>query len=186
MTLWTRTTSLGEPSGMREVWSYRKSRDTVARDFPMTVTIGKPFDVLRLKGADLEETRAYADDLAKLARRLYGDGNSRRVPKCPACDVDARNAREVMTIFGVGYVQCLSCAHVFVGRQVEPAVFAKVFTETADHSAPYVDREGAERRVVEIVMPKIDWLANVYRDAVGGAIRRCIDVGAGGGISWLQ
>jgi predicted RNA-binding Zn-ribbon protein involved in translation (DUF1610 family) len=83
------------------------------RHYPVEIKIGKPFDVLAVKGSDLGETRRYAAFLAETAARLYGSARD-VVTRCPACGHDTAFAPEAFRIFGVPYHRCDSCGHGFV------------------------------------------------------------------------
>lgn len=165
-----------------ERWTYSRGPGHPDRDFPVTVDIGKRFDVLGLKGFDLDEIRAYARALAESAKRLYGHkAGIRRIDNCPACDAGTSQAGEALRVFDVSYRRCGECGHVFVGEQPSPETLAEVFAGSDEHSAVYIDPKTAERRIAEIVTPKIDWLCEVFQRRYRTQPRHCVDVGAGGG-----
>src|SRR5262249_9672018 len=160
MSRWTRTTPLnGLPrSHHAEEWIYRADTSVPERRFPVTVDVGKPFDVLALKGADLREIRSYAAKLAQPARQLYGPATARRVlTRCPACGVGAIDAIEALRIFEVSYVRCPSCGHGFVREQPDDVALQAVFADSEAYSEAYTHAAAAEQRVAEIAMPKLAW-----------------------------
>lgn len=180
---WTRKTALGGAGqpGATELWECVEGEETVA-SFEVDVTIGKPLDVLALKGASLDEIREYAGFLRATAKKLYaGQGNTRDVSECPCCGARTASAVEAATIFGVSYKRCSGCGHAFVGAQPTPEVLRGVFAESEEHSAIYTDKARLDFRLAQIIRPKLDWVMRTYRRRHGRDPRTLLDVGAGGG-----
>src|SRR5690349_4012792 len=126
--MWTRqTTADGIPrDAIRETWS-----NSDGLSFDVDVRIGKPLDVLKLKGADLQEVKAYAEFLSKSAARLFGpSAGRRRLEECPCCANPSVTSKEALTVYGATYVQCAACGHVYVLDQPGPDELDKLFTES--------------------------------------------------------
>lgn len=150
--------------------------------FDLDVTFGKPLDVLQLKGTDLEETRRYAKFLADTAARLYAPDTPReRLTACPICAHSTDDATEALRVFGIAYVRCAACGHGFVADRPSEAVLKSLFTESDQHSGIYVDKAAAQKRVEQIVIPKLYWVAANYQKHIGRPPASVVDVGAGGG-----
>ncbi len=165
----------------QESW-IREAPDGSSVRHDVQVTIGKPFDVLSLKGTDLEEWRSYARFLDETAARLYATGAPRQtITQCPCCDLDTRAAAKAFAAFGVDYHQCATCGHVFVRDQPRRTDLETNFEESAEHSAAYTDRAAAERRVAAIAAPKLVWAQDHYRRLHGRDAVTGLDIGAGGG-----
>ena len=82
---WSREIPFQQDAMRTEAWRCRRS-DGSSRAYQVETRIGKPFDVVGLKGGDLDETRAYATFLARSANRLYAAGVTQEtVRACPAC-----------------------------------------------------------------------------------------------------
>ncbi len=180
---WTRSVPLSgnTASPIEETWTYTRA-DGRASTHAMTVTVGKPFDVLSLKGTNIDEMRQYAEFLGTTARRLYGEKTPQRdVAHCPCCLQPTSGAAEALRIFDVPYHRCAQCGHAFVRRQPTEAVLNEVFGGSEDHSSTYIDRDAAEKRIAQIVAPKLDWVAALFRRHAGADPATAIDVGAGGG-----
>lgn len=182
MSSWTRTAPLAAAEHQQqERWCFRGA-DKTDVCFDVLVTTGKPLDVVGLKNTSLREIRAYAEFLASTAKRLYGpDTLRRRVKNCPCCNRDAESAPEAVTIFGVAYVRCTACGHVFVGEQPELAAMTDIFAESDAHSQVYIDRATIEVRLEQVIGPKVDWTLSVFKSIAGTTPSACIDIGAGGG-----
>lgn len=182
---WTRVAPLdsgGSPT-RRETWQCHRGRQLV-QAFDVEVTIGKALDVAGLKGATPRSVRESAAFLARTAARLYGDGAARRlIAECPCCATATADAPVAMTVFAVPYVRCRSCGHVFVREQPDPAALERLFRESDEHAAAYTDsdRGAVDRRLREVVEPKLDWVLRQASALGGPAVRRVADVGAGGG-----
>jgi 2-polyprenyl-3-methyl-5-hydroxy-6-metoxy-1,4-benzoquinol methylase len=164
-----------------ESWRCRHP-DGTARTYLVETRIGKPFDVMGIKGSDLDETRAYAAFLAQSAGRLYAAGTGQETVRvCPACGRDAADANEAFRIFDVPYFRCQSCRHGFVRSRPSRDEMTKLFSSSEEHSSAYLDHAAAERRIEAIIAPKLDWVLDVYARSIGGKPFSAIDVGAGGG-----
>ena len=183
MSRWQRTVdfSADYQPHRRERWEYRPASGRT-RAFDVDVRIGKPLDVLALKGANLEETRSYSELLRQTALKLYGPSSSAQVQHaCPVCAAALESAAVVLRVFDVPYVRCPECGHVSVGLRPDAAALGRVFAESEAHSAAYVDPHAIEARMQQIIAPKIQWCLDQYRRLRGRTPARVIDVGAGGG-----
>jgi 2-polyprenyl-3-methyl-5-hydroxy-6-metoxy-1,4-benzoquinol methylase len=146
------------------------------------VTIGKPLDVLSLKGASLDEVREYSSFLAETAAELYASReNTFPISRCPCCESDAGELPEAFRIFEIPYKLCRNCGHVFVGRQPKSELLDQLFSESAEHASVYTDKKTTENRMAQVVRPKFEWLQQVYHAHYGREFQSLTDVGAGGG-----
>src|SRR5688500_10155035 len=127
MKTWTRRLPLDTRLNPRtERWECHDGDRTVI-SAEVEVKLGKPLDVLRLKGTSLEEIRDYAWFLQTTAAELYGPGQPRHVVAwCPCCQEPTEEAAVAATIFGVDYRRCPGCAHVFVRDQPASESLARV------------------------------------------------------------
>lgn len=183
MKTWTRITLLnsGAQSRITETWAYCDGDRTIA-SFEVDVTVGKPLDVLGLKGTSLQEIRDYATFLRKTAGDLYAPHRSRRqLSICPCCDSDTTAAPDALVIFGAAYKRCPQCGHVFISTQPTPESLTEVFRASEEHSATYIDRASLELRLTQVVTPKLDWVRQVYHRHCQREPASVLDVGAGGG-----
>jgi len=180
---WTRRASLdgARVSRATEIWECRDQQDRRLA-FEVDVTIGKPLDILALKGTSLDQIREYACFLKATAGKLYSPhGERRKVPRCPCCGETVTSACEAASIFGVAYKRCGECGHAFVGSQPDPELLLGVFTESEGHAATYTRPEQVEFRLREIIKPKVDWMVETCRRRHGREPGSILDVGAGGG-----
>lgn len=180
---WTRTATLGgqQPAHDREVWEYSENGSVVA-SFEVAVTVGKPLDILGLKGTSLSEIRDYAGFLRRAARDIYASHRSKReIAACPCCGAGTAQAFEALSVFGIPYSRCWQCGHGFVRTQPTQEVLAEVFTESEEHSAVYTDTDTVDLRLAQVSRPKLDWMKQVYRLHRRREMTSVLDVGAGGG-----
>jgi 2-polyprenyl-3-methyl-5-hydroxy-6-metoxy-1,4-benzoquinol methylase len=168
-----------ETTVQQERWHYHGARPDT---FDIAVTVGKTLDVIGLKGSSLQETRDYAAHLRRTADRLYAAGAPRRrVESCPCCEAPTVDARVSARIFDIDYYACSVCGHGFVREQPSQEALGAIFALSEQHSETYIDMSAAEFRIENVVMPKLDWLNDVYRGHYGRLPTSLIDVGAGGG-----
>lgn len=180
---WTRTATLGgqQLAHNKEIWEYSENGDVVA-SFEVAVTVGKPLDILGLKGTSLNEIREYAGFLSRTARDIYASNRSKReIAACPCCGADTAQAFEALSVFGIPYLRCWQCGHGFVRTQPAQEVLAEVFADSEEHSATYTDRASLEIRLAQVIQPKLDWMQQVYRLHRRQEMMSVLDVGAGGG-----
>jgi len=178
---WTRTSELaGVPrEHSTERWDYRSG--AVSSSCEMDIRIGKPLDVIGLKGTALSDIRDYVDFLRTTAASLYSpDAPRNTVTRCPSCAADSP-APDAITVFGQGYARCGACGHGFIRHQPTAASLDAIFSGSDEHAAVYVDRAGLEVRLSQIIAPKVDWVLATYRRLHGNAPHSALDVGAGGG-----
>ncbi|MEW5704560.1 MAG: class I SAM-dependent methyltransferase [Pseudomonadota bacterium] len=184
MTAWQRVASFGGMPESRsdETWIYEPDIGP-AQKFPVHVTNGKPFNVLGLKGADLDEIRKYAAHLRRTAKQLYGPGiPRRRVETCPCCLMaTAGNTVDEHCFIGVTYHRCTNCAHGFVLEQPTEEALNAVFENSTAHASAYVNHDSLEARMREIISPKVNWTLSTYREVYSTTPKTGVDVGAGGG-----
>jgi len=180
---WTREMPLGGHSANVRLETWRCTRpDGTSRSYSVEIRIGKQFNVIGIKGTDLDETRGYARFLAATAAKLYGNASAHEhVAVCPICGQDTASAIEAFRIFNVPYHRCKACGHGFVLERPSRRALEDLFSDSAEHSGAYLDRDAAEQRLQQIVLPKLNWLLEIYSKAVGGCPKTAIDVGAGGG-----
>jgi len=181
---WIRTRDLALPFGTNssaETWELQEYGKSVVR-FPMRISLGKPFDVLRMKGQTSDQMRIWTSQVRHAVHELYASETLRRtVTNCPCCGFTTMESDEFCSVHGVAYRRCRSCAHVFVRDQPAPETLNRMFTDNSDYAQDYVSRESLEQRLREIVAPKLEWVQAVYRQQYGKEIRKVVDVGAGGG-----
>ena len=184
MSAWQRLAPLEGASDTDNIerWIYT-SAEGVVSNYPVRVTNGKPFDVLRLKGTNLADTRDYVAFLRETAAKLYApDAPRRTVAACPCCGAKTKtHSRQRFSFLGIPFHRCDICGHGFVLAQPAESVLNTVFADSEDHSAIYVDRESLEARMHEIITPKVEWTVAVYSEFHRRNPRSGIDVGAGGG-----
>jgi 2-polyprenyl-3-methyl-5-hydroxy-6-metoxy-1,4-benzoquinol methylase len=179
---WTRRAPLDGHTRSRitELWEYARGR--IRQDFEMEISVGKPLDVLALKGSDIEGVRRYAAHLEEVAEGLYGGSAPlQEIDRCPACGESDSVASVAVTVFKVPYVSCPRCGHAYVRRQPTNEALQSRFAESEELSAVYVDRDAIDVRMDQIIGPKAEWVLDVFSRRFGRVPRRVVDVGAGGG-----
>lgn len=177
MSRWTRTVdlALGGLGRRQETWT---APDGTVHE--VTVTLGKPLDVVALKDMSLDETREYEAFLRASAAALYAGTQPPR-PACPCCGAPSVGAAEALRVFDVPYVRCAGCGHGYVRDQPPPTTLDMLFEESDEHSSTYTDPATLEVRLAQVVRPKVGWVLDVWAAQHGGRPATTVDVGAGGG-----
>jgi 2-polyprenyl-3-methyl-5-hydroxy-6-metoxy-1,4-benzoquinol methylase len=184
MTRWTRTRDLALPLGGEgaEVWELRDDGGGVVASYPLDVRLGKPFNVIGMKGQSRTHLHGWASQVRDSVVALYrADAPHRCLAACPCCGGDLAASRQFACVHGIDYRRCGSCAHVFVAKQPAPQILNRMFAENDAYSQEYTSREQIDQRLGEIVQPKLDWVRSVYQRHFGREPGRVLDIGAGGG-----
>lgn len=178
-TEWSRRTSMVPQAGpVPEVWERRRP-DGGVDCVPVEVRFGKPLDVLGLRPVDPDEARGYLHELRTAADALRGGATMARTA-CPCCGAPAATGAPELTVTDIPYTRCGGCGHLWVVNQPTPEALAARFRDDDALSGVYTDTAALERRMRDIVAPKLDWV----RDAAarfGRGVARSVDLGAGGG-----
>ncbi len=179
---WRRRLPLSPPPGGErdELWEVSEDGGPPVA-LPVRVRIGKPFDVVALKGLDPEGHRAEAARARADAAALYGDGEAPPLTECPCCGAPAAGAPEAAVINGVAYHRCPGCGHGYVRRRPERAALARHHSDDEGLAGAYTDPAAIEARLAQVVMPKLDWARGVHVAERGREPVSAIDIGAGGG-----
>lgn len=179
---WQRRLPLSPPpAGERdEVWEVLEGAERIA-EMPVRVRIGKPLDVVALKGLDPDAHRAEAARARADAAALYGAGEAPPLSACPCCGRDAADAPEAAVVNGVAYLRCPGCGHGFVRRRPDPAALARHHADDEGLAGAYTDPAAIDARLAQVVAPKLEWAREVHRAARGRDARSAVDIGAGGG-----
>jgi 2-polyprenyl-3-methyl-5-hydroxy-6-metoxy-1,4-benzoquinol methylase len=183
MKKWIRHTELSGSRGAEriEIWEQTQDGKSLS-SFPMTVTLGKPLDVLGLKNTSLDDVINYAGFLQKTADTLYApDHKFTEMKSCPCCDLRTDNIIFEFEIFGIPYYRCAQCDHVFVIKQPKNEDLNQQFEDSEEHSAPYVDVATLEIRLEQVIRPKVEWACKTFQNYYGIGLKSGLDVGAGGG-----
>jgi hypothetical protein len=180
---WTRTTSLDhrDRGSHAETWTLVQN-GVAPQSFDVKVTVGKPFDPLRLKTTDLSEHRKYAESLKAVVSELLSKSANVTTPTtCPCCNAAAENLLKPVAIWDGRYVGCKSCGHRFLLPRPTKDAINSVFASSSLHATTYVDRDQIESRLNQVVTPKLEWMRSVFIDHYGREPSGLLDVGAGGG-----
>jgi 2-polyprenyl-3-methyl-5-hydroxy-6-metoxy-1,4-benzoquinol methylase len=164
--------------GVREIWR----RTDRPASFEIDVSLGKPFDVTRLKGETSDTLRKWGEEYGAMARAAYGAPASLvRIADCPCCEASTEQAAPFASIYGAEYRRCLHCGHVFLLRQRSNDALNKSFEQTDDYAREYIDSAQIELRIQQIMAPKLKWVVEQYAKRYGRAPQSLLDVGAAGG-----
>jgi 2-polyprenyl-3-methyl-5-hydroxy-6-metoxy-1,4-benzoquinol methylase len=183
MKVWTREETLALPLGAdtEEIWRLRDG-DQLLAEYPVEVKLGKPLDVVGLRGSRPKEFRDQARSYRTPTEQLYGpDRTLVTLKHCPCCAYSVNDAVAVVTVYNGQYRRCMQCGHVFVALQPQPEALLETFSEDEGVADFYVDLAGLEIRMREIIQPKLDWLLEIWSRHRSRAARSVLDVGAGGG-----
>lgn len=164
----------------QEVWQYELDQNV--QRFDVDVRIGKPLDVMSLKGTGLAETKEYGDFLKETAAKLYTDDQEyATLGNCVMCGHENADSTPVLSVYCVDYHRCGSCGHVAVQKQPVQAVLDEIFSESETHSSIYIDEKTLAVRMEQVVNPKLNWVADQYKARFGRELTSLMDIGAGGG-----
>lgn len=163
-----------------ETWAlYEDGRQVVAHE--LGVRRHKPIAMHKVKRESLDELHQYAAHLKVAAGRMYGQHGTRQIAACPCCAASLSGLSACLHVLGVPYVRCIQCGHVCVQLQPDKSVFEAECRDSDELAATYVDHASCQERIRQVVMPKLDWVRQVYARCYDTPLRSVVDVGAGGG-----
>ena len=129
---WSRTIPFSADHDLMRIENWHCCHsDGSMQSFEVNVRIGKPLDILSLKGLDLSLVREYAAFLSDAASKLYNEAElCHRIDHCVCCgEVICREETEVLRVFHIPYIRCKSCGHVFVPLQPKSEILKKLFEQ---------------------------------------------------------
>lgn len=183
MRQWNRVTDMTQATGTEEVsetWAlFEDGRQAVTHE--LAVRRHKPISMHKVKRESLDELHQYAAHLKVAAGRMYGEHGTRQITVCPCCAASLSGMPAYLHVLKVPYVRCVQCGHVCVQRQPDKSVFETECRESDELAATYVDHASCQERIRQVVMPKLDWIRQVYDRRYHHPLRSVVDVGAGGG-----
>lgn len=180
---WRRVRDLALPLGGRgeETWQLEQDGQCLL-SIPVSVWLGKQFDVLRLKGRSCDDLNRYVASVKEKIAALYAHSVDLHAPStCPCCREPLKAVSPLCDIHHVAYHRCHACGHVFVAHQPKADLINRVFAENDDYAVEYVVKDQIRQRLADIVAPKLNWVRAIYRTCYDRDIAQAIDVGAGGG-----
>lgn len=179
---WRRRSPLSPPPGGErdELWEVSEDGGPPVA-LPVRVRIGKPFDVVALKGLDPEGHRVEAARARADAADLYGADEAPPLTACPCCEHAADAAPVAAVINGVAYVRCPGCGHGYVRRRPDRAALARHHSDDEGLAGAYIDPAVVDARLAQVVMPKLEWARGVHVAEREREPVSVIDIGAGGG-----
>ena len=143
----------------------------------LDVHIGKPIDIKRFKQDALQ-----AVPLAKIRREfkrvadfVLRSKSKVRVKSCYVCD--SRKNNPVATVYGMRYLKCARCGHVYAEIRLDGDAAEKYYRQDQSYSNAHAHPKTYEYRLREIASPKIDFV----KPYVKTKRRRWLDVGSGSG-----
>jgi SAM-dependent methyltransferase len=148
----------------------------------MQTRYSKPLDIRThkkdwLSAAALRERQA---ENVRFARFVLEHPNRERVDACPICT--ATDFKDFAVTYGIPYVQCDSCTHVFSRVILRNSDLADYYRDEYAEGTVYVDRTQVESRNRTLLEPKLTFIAPHVRTGR----RRWLDVGTGNGaMVWL-
>ncbi|KKP26339.1 MAG: Methionine biosynthesis protein MetW-like protein [candidate division TM6 bacterium GW2011_GWE2_31_21] len=165
-----------------EIWSLCESLSFCCKkQFQVSVDLGKSTNVLSLKREVLQNLKAEILSVRTSRQALYSATNTKKIEKCPVCEISALNSEFKFKIYDGNYCQCSNCGHCFVINRPTKQVLQKFYSSDSHYSSTYTDKLLMEERIKEIVVPKLEWVIKTYKNLYGKPPRKILDVGAGGG-----
>ena len=141
------------------------------------VDISKPIDAERLKGGDLESFKEHVRIFAETAEHLLQQKGEKGF--CWVCG--STEADKVFAVFGVDFMQCRECSHVYNARIIPDEASYALYETDEDINCHLSDGQYVFR-VQQVSGPKADKVLEV-RKRLGQSTGqgRWLDVACGGG-----
>jgi len=144
---------------------------------------GKPLNFEAVKKDMITAMDAHLKELKKERNRYLISRNLDKVTGCYICG--SKYFTKVMTIYGINYVQCNKCFHVFTDRRLKNRLLNSFYKRTTHYVKIYKDKSlvGFKLRVKEIALPKVKFAYGVYEKYCTSQHTnlKWLDIGSGGG-----
>lgn len=152
------------------------------KSYPLNINYGKKTDLLGLKQGQLTGFNNQVDGHKKLCYKfLENPQYIEVVNKCPLCGLDARHAFADAIIQKATYYRCPQCEFRFLKERLSQKALDEFYASDTTLSATLTDRKLTEKRVEDIVTPKVKWVCEKFVEIYGKKPERILDVGAGAG-----
>jgi len=168
-------------SSHAETWIARDAIDDEGRSYKVNVRLGKPIDILSLKGTVVKNFPAQVEHHRKTRAALFNPEKLEKVDHCPVCNSPAANARFLVNIYGGRYHQCPICSHCFLIVRPSQSTLKAFYAADNHYAATYTNKESLEIRVKQVAIPKVEWMIEQFMLIYGQKPVKVLDVGAGGG-----
>jgi 2-polyprenyl-3-methyl-5-hydroxy-6-metoxy-1,4-benzoquinol methylase len=179
MQTWSRIIPFESGQKQHEVWVYRDSE--VEKRYNVEVTLGKPIDILSLKLNVIED---FADSVARIRdsrTMLFKKGDLQRAKRCPVCECETEKTREIFNVYSAVYRQCANCSHCFLMERPSRKTLEDFYAKDSHYQSTYADKRTTETRVLQVAVPKAEWVIRQFGRIYGRKPKSILDVGAGSG-----
>jgi 2-polyprenyl-3-methyl-5-hydroxy-6-metoxy-1,4-benzoquinol methylase len=179
MARWLRTLPFEPSTHGSQIWVYRGD-DGLEEQYSVTVTLGKPIDILLLKVRVVEHFAEHLEQVSRSRTELFANpDNLERLESCPICL--STDTPEILRVYGAEYRQCRGCSHCFVGKRPTKEALEAFYSTDGTYQSVYADRRTTETRVQQVALPKAEWAVAMFEEVHKRRPRSILDVGAGSG-----
>lgn len=178
MTNWKRIIPFENDRKTEEIWIY-KDTETEKR-FNVSVTLGKPVDILSLKENVVNDYKAVVDKIKDTRSSIYKN-KLKRIELCPICNFKTTNVHEILNVYGAMYCQCKNCSHCFVIEIPTKEILDEFYSKDTEYHKTYTSKDTIENRLRQVAFPKAQWVIDQYKKLYGRAPKSILDIGAGAG-----
>ena len=176
---WLRIIPFEPGNKQEEIWIYKDSK--TERRYRVEVTLGKPINILSLKSSIIRDLGLNMNRIRDSRISLFKKDNLQRVDLCPICECEAKNMKEVFSVYGAIYVKCEECFHYFVKKRPAKNALEEFYSKNNQYQSTYTDKKTVETRVQQVAMPKVKWVIQHFEKIYGRKPKSILDIGAGSG-----
>jgi hypothetical protein len=175
---WKKISSLNATTeDIQEIWIYKN--DNEYHEHNVSIKSGKYLDVLDLKDINLKN---YKNEINKVKQtRTVIFRHNHKIERCPICNDFSICSTSILNVYGAIYVKCKTCSHCYIINPPKKKELDKFYAGNAQYQNTYADKEKLEDRVNQVVIPKLEYVIDMYKKQFGREPCSILDIGAGSG-----
>ena len=147
------------------------------------VRVGKEIDIINIKKNLIENYSKEIDNIKIIIENLIINNRFDRLEECPVCraKIDHKNSTEETSIYGLKYIRCELCKHIFTQLVLKKDAMQEFFSSNENLSSVYTDKKILDKRIEEIYKPKLEYIIKSFCKIHNRYPKSILDVGAGAG-----
>lgn len=175
---WNRTYKLTStfPTERKESWISENGYKC-----EMVIRYGKHTNLFGFKQNSVKDFNTQVERCRNLCHTYLKDENNlEHVTACPLCGLDGSGEKDI-SIHDMRYLRCPRCDFHYLEKRLNEKASDEFYKHDTTLSATLTDPKLTQARVREIVIPKVDWITETFKQIHGQLPEKVVDVGAGGG-----
>lgn len=179
MNKWSRIIPFESSGKQKEIWICKDFKGE--KRYNVEVALGKPIDILSLKLNMIGDFSANVAKIRNSRTALFQKDNLEQRNLCPICKRKIKVKKEILNVYGAGYIQCKNCSHYFVRETPVKKALMEFYLNDSQYQSTYADKRTTQIRIRQVAIPKAKWVISQFERIYGRKPKAILDIGAGSG-----